>query len=279
MKKYLSVLVLLALLPARSFPKNKQDVKCKKQSVPFVVDGKTGEWNTDSLQFDSKTGFAYALSNDGQNLYIQLKMLNVTVQRKALLTGLTVWIDPRGKGKHVLGIVYPRGRKHPPSGNRQNYPGHSQAMQHRSAANKGLTPEQVRMFNERFAKEIPQLKGFEKSELPGGQGIRVKLQMDSLGHVVYEAKIPLKAIFAGPGAYLTKAEPFSILIETGYLQLDMSRMQGRGMGGGNPGGGGHMGGGRMGGGQGPGPSRMAMMQNMTEPSRLKLKSVTLFQIK
>ena len=66
---------------------------------------------------------------------------------------------------------------------------------------------------------------------------------------------------------------FSLTFETGYLQMDMSRMQGHG------GGGGSMGHGGMGGGQHPDPSRMAMMQAMAEPTHLKLKTVKLFQIK
>jgi hypothetical protein len=96
--------------------------------------------------------------------------------------------------------------------------------------------------------------------------------------VIYEAKIPLEAVFSHPSDYLTRAKPFSITVETGYIQMDMSRMQGHGMGGGRMGGG-RMGGGRMGGGQRPDPSRMALMQSMAEPSRLKIKTVKLFQIK
>ncbi len=271
MKKVIFALLAILLLGAFTAPKRKSGIKCLKQSGKFVVDGKTTEWKSDSLQYDNKTGFAYAFSNNNQSLFVQLKMLNAEVQRKALMTGLTLWIDPNGKGKHILGIEYPQGRmhEHTRKAGQRNY------GQHRPEAGHRISPEQLRMFNERYWSEPVMLKGFEKAGIKdafaGDDGIRVILQMDTLGHVVYEAKIPLKMLFANPANYLTKDKTFSILFETGYIQIDMSRMQGNGGMGGR--------GGHMGGGQRPNPSRMAFMQSMAESSRLKIKSVHLFQEK
>lgn len=276
MKKIILALVSLFLLSAYSYPKHKQEIKCTKQEVPLVVDGKTGDWQTGTLHFDSKTGFAYAFSNDKNNLYLRLKMLDAAVQRKALFTGFTVWFDPDGKGKHVLGIVYPQGRKHRLSAGK---PGHYQGKRpdfqaQRNGKNHGLSPEVIRMINEHFNHEIPRFIGFEKAGRPAAKGIIVKLQLDTPGHVVYEARIPLKAIFKKPADYLTRAKPFSVILETGYLQIDMSRMQGQGARGGSGTGGGYMGGRQQG-----GLSRMALMQSMAEPSRLKIKTIVLYQIK
>ena len=275
MKKLLAPLFVVALLSAFSYPKHKPETKCREQKAPFLVDGNTRDWKTGSLTYDGKTGFAYAFSNDNRNLYLQLKILDGNVQRKALITGLTVWIDPEGKGKQVLGIVYPQGRMHRPASGSTQHPAHRPYFRpsHHSG-NQKLSPGQIRMLNERFVSEVPQFKGFEKNGLTGEKNIRALLQLDTLGHAVYEARIPLETIFTHPADYLTKAKPFSVILETGYLQMDMSRMQGQGMGGGNRGGGG-----RMGGGQRPDPSRMAFMQSMAEPSRLKIKTVKLFQIK
>ncbi len=272
MKKILAAVFAIALFSGYSYPKHKPETKCRKQITPFTVDGNTRDWKTDSLSFDGKTGFAYAFTNDRHNLYIHLKMLDVNVQRKALITGLTVWIDPDGKGKHVLGIVYPQGRKQRPSSGRTGHPGQRPSVRKpRNSGDHGLSPEQIRMFNKHFAGEVPRFKGFEKQGFSGEEKIYVRLKMDTLGHVVYEAKIPLKTIFKKPADYLTRAKPFSLILETGYLQMDMSRMQGHGgMGGGGRG---------MGGRQHPDASRMAFMQSMAEASRLKIKTVKLYQIK
>jgi hypothetical protein len=277
MKKIIFALLAILLLGAFAAPKNKRGVRCMKQSAKFVVDGKTTEWKIDSLRFDNKTGFAYAFSNNDKDLFVQLKMLNTSVQRKALIAGLTLWIDPNGKGKHVLGIKYPKGRMHQQEKHKPGQGNYGQNGHRRPASGGHLTAEQISRFNSRYGMEQPVLEGFEKAGIKnvstGEKGIRVVLQIDTLGHVVYEAKIPLKMIFTKPADYLSKGRPFSILFETGYLQMDMSHMQGRG------GMGGRQGQGMGGGGQRPNPSQMSFMQGMAEASHLKLKTVRLFQEK
>ncbi len=273
MKKIIFALFAVFLLSAFTIPKNKPVVKCLKQSGNFVVDGKTTDWKTDALRFDNKTGFAYAFSNDNQSLFVQLKMLDVNVQRKVLITGLTLWIDPNGKGKHVLGIEYPQGRMHEQHTRKPGQRSSGRYGRHRPASGNHLTVEQISIFNGRYRSEQPKLEGFDKAGIKGAfagtDGIKVLLQMDTLGHIIYEASIPLKMLFSNPADYLSKDKPFSVLFETGYIQVDMSHMRG-------PGG---MGGGRGSMGGGYPPNRMAFMQSMANPSRLKIKTVHLFQEK
>ncbi len=276
MKKIILAFSAILLLGAFAVPKNKPEINCLKQSDKFVVDGKANDWHTDSLRFDDKTGFAYAFSNNEKELFIQLKMLNKNVQRKAMITGFTLWIDPAGKAKHVLGIEYPRGRMHEQHTRESGESTPGKYAHHRPASGGHITAEQVAVLNHRFQMEKPVLKGFEKAGMKqasaGTDGIRVLMRMDTLGHIIYEAAIPLKMIFAHPEDYLQKDKSFSVVFETGYLQVDMSRMQGRGgMGGGHGQG--------MGGGQHPDGSRMAFMESMTEASHLKIKTVHLYQLK
>jgi len=276
MKKIVFAL-LTVLLPGAimASPHKKPVVKCLKQSGKFVVDGKTTDWKANALRLDNKTGFAYGFSNNSQTLFVRLKMLNTNVQRKALVTGLTLWVDPNGRGKKVFGIEYPQKRVHKqqtrkpgqrPAGRQYGHP--------RQASHSHLTAEKISRINAHYRMEQAKLEGFDKAGMKdafaGTDGIRVLLQMDSLGHVIYEASIPLKMLFSNPLDYLSNDKPFSVLFETGYLQIDMSRMQGRG---------GMGGGGNMGEGQQPYPSRMAFMQDMADPSRLKIKTVYLFQEK
>jgi len=278
MKKIIPILLIAFVLTSFMPHKNRREIKCFKQSVPFVVDGKTKDWKTGFLQFDNKTGFAYALSNNDRTLFVQLKMLHAGIQRKALATGFTLWIDPAGKGKHVLGIKYPQGLIHEMQNRRKTGPPSAFRPQHRKRGINGrLTAHQIYFFNKRFQTEPVKLKGFKKAGIKnaftGKGGIRVLLQLDSLGHAVYEARVPLKMLFLHPVDYLTKDKPFSVIFQTGYLQIDMSRMQaGFGHGG--------MGGQGMGFRQQPsGQERMAFMQSLADPGTLKIKSVYLFQEK
>jgi len=271
------VIALLTILLPGTFmaaPHKKLVVKSLKQSGKFVVDGKTTDWKANTLQYDKKTGFAYAFSNDSHTLFVRLKMLDINVQRKALITSLTLWFDPNGKGKHLLGIEYPLKRKHA----QRTRTGQRSSVQYghpRQASRHHLTTEEIGRLNARYRSEQPKLEGFDKAGIKnafaGTGGIRVLLQMDTLGHAIYEAGIPLKMLFTNPVDYLSKGKPFSVVFETGYLQIEMSHMQGGGgMGGGGRG---------MEGGYQPNPSRMAFMQSMADPSRLKIKTVYLFQEK
>ncbi len=261
---FLSVVLLISYASA----KKKHGIRCQKQTQKFVVDGKLNDWNVDSLRYDPKTGFAYAFSNDDKYLYVELKLLNRGVNMKTLITGFTLWIDPAGKGKHALGIQYPQGRMHQEKPEARPVSQHHRNGKHPAGK---PTPEQIKMFNDRYANEIPRFTGFEKRGLHptvgGDNGVDVLLQMDTLGRLVYEARIPLKLVFENPEDYLKNKKPFSLILETGYMQMDMSRMPHSGMGG-------RMGGGGMGG-QRPNPSRMAMMQEMAEPSLIKIKTIYL----
>ena len=271
MKKTLLFLLAILLFSAFSFPKKKREIKCSRQTGQFMLNDKTG-FRVDAMMYDAKTGFAYALRNDGRNLYVVLKMLHTDVQRKALLTGFTLWVDPNGKGKHVLGVEYPQRHVHGKRPQSHRFPS-KERMQKQGSYRP--TQEQLHRFNERLAAEHPVFKGFDQpSKKDSTRGtppdIRVRAQLDSLGHLLYKAVIPLSAVFVHPKDYLTAEKPFSVIFETGYLQMDMSRMQGHGPGGGRGGG--------MRSGQ-PHPQRMAFMQSMAEPSRLRLKSVFLYPLK
>ncbi len=275
MKIIVFALISVLLTGSFSSPKNRRVIKSTKQSGRFVVDGKTSDWKANTLQYDKKTGFAYAFSNDSHTLFVRLKMLDINVQRKALITGLTLWVDPNGKGKHLLGIEYPLKRKHEQRARKSGQRSSGQYRHPRQASRHHLTAEEISRLNARYRSEQPKLEGFDKAGIKnafaGTGGIRVLLQMDTLGHAIYEAGIPLKMLFTNPVDYLSKDKPFSVVFETGYLQIEMSHMQGGGgMGGGGRG---------MEGGYQPNPSRMAFMQSMADPSRLKIKTVYLFQEK
>ncbi len=275
MKKGIIAVAVLLVLASFSSPK-KEAVKCQAQAKTLKIDGKADDWNA-NLTFDQKTGFYYAFSNDNRDLYVRLKMTNKMVQRKALATGLTLWIDPAGKGKSTLGIEYPKGRIHENRGNYQRSQNRSQGQTQRKSFSSQNNSEWIQKFNRRYLSGVEEgeLKGFDKAGLKesflGKNGIEVMLQLDAKGELIYEAKIPLNMIFVHPDEYL-KSSPnaFSLAFETGYIEIDMSRMGRGGMGGG----------GRMGGGgQQPSGNRMAAMQFMTSSSKIKWKNVVLNSVK
>ena len=59
------------------------------------------------FQYTEKGKFYYCLSNDRDNLYIDLKIFENEIQRQILYSGLTIWINMDGKKEKITGVRYP----------------------------------------------------------------------------------------------------------------------------------------------------------------------------
>ena len=251
------------------------------------IDGRAGantQWQT-----DKKGAFYYHLSNDDNNLYIQLRFENPAVVRKVVGFGLTVWIDPNAKGKDELGIQYPQGRMKKLREQRASGQGISQNQHFRRDGNRmrsgSMNPAQQQQSQQARIERLNkmfivnnfngELKGFEKNGLQdryfGAGDIHALVQMNEKGVLVYEAVIPLKSIFKDPKKYLEKQHPFSIVFETGYFERDMTHMRPAG----GMRNGGMQGGGTPAGRRGNYSRAGQQFQGLQVPAKIKLKKVIL----
>ncbi|MBN2614983.1 MAG: hypothetical protein JXR71_04755 [Bacteroidales bacterium] len=293
MKYYMKNGLLLILTLGLSFTSyasmSKKDVvKCEKKSTPLKLDGAVDS-PTNTWTYDKKEDIYYRLSNDHQNLYVEMKVQNRSAVRKIFIFGFTVWIDPSAKGKDELGINYPIGsfkdRKERTPGQQNNAgfhqgrPGGQNSQMGQPETRGQLLKDRVERLNKRLKEEQIRgvLKGFDKNGFEnsffGSGGIYALAQMDEKGALIYEAVIPLNSIFKNPEKYLKNQIPFSVVFETGYLEQDMNRMR-RG-GGGMPGGGMPGSTGRYGSGMGRSMSGGSFMDGMMDPTKIRLKRVVL----
>lgn len=292
MKNWLLFILVMGISTSYASMSKKDVLKCEKQSASLKIDGRIDNPSQSWIQ-DQKEGIDYRLSNDHNNLYIEIKIHNRSAVRKIFAFGFTVWVDPNAKGRNEMGIKYPVGsfknRKARTPGQRPN-PENSNYRQHRlGEQNQQMGPENraqiLQQRRDRVNRTLKEeqikgtLKGFDKygfeNSFFGAGGIEALAQMNDKEDLVYEAAIPLKSIFKNPGKYLKNQIPFSVVFETGYLEQDMSRMQrGGGMaGGGMPGGG--MPGGRVGSGMGRSMSGGGFMDGIMDPTKIKIKRVVL----
>jgi hypothetical protein len=65
----------------------------------------------ESYSFFKKGNLLYYISNDKENVYIDIKIEDSGVQYKILQEGLTVWFNAEGKQRKEIGIRYPIGAK------------------------------------------------------------------------------------------------------------------------------------------------------------------------
>src|SRR5262249_37876940 len=75
--------------------------------VAHIVDGSTIEWPDSVFHMDKETSMNYAADNDGQNLFIALRIADFREQMKLMHQGMKLFVDMRGKKKENMGIEYP----------------------------------------------------------------------------------------------------------------------------------------------------------------------------
>ena len=233
------------------------------QSIPLTIDGSSSDWGT-TLDTKKNKDISYGVSNDSENLYLRLHIIDQAVQMKILAAGLTVWIDTTAKSKKELGISCPL-QKAPPKMDKNSM----ESMQSKpmSSRNQLLEAEFI---------------GFEEADQVyfisnNPFGVEISMDQDEFKAMYYELKIPFSSI------NLNTDNIISIGLETGSIDLPGSEnmqtgMRPSGSMGGKPGG---MGGGRPGGmggkpsGMNSQRSNMETMDNIKTPTKFWIKNIQL----
>ncbi len=192
--------------------------------------------------YDADSKVFYMICNDSENFYVKLKVPEKAEQRKILLFGLTVWLDPKARTKENIGVEYPVATSMNRERMQQMRPGYSQGQ----GTGQGQKLDENKILQKRIDESTQlNLIGFEGTgetrqvSVMDPTGVYGEMFFDSNGFLDYTLAIPIASI--ENVTPLKDGNLFSIGLESGALEMS-------GMGG--PGGGGP-GGGRMRGGGGP----------------------------
>jgi hypothetical protein len=244
-----------------------------KNFTPFTEIPRSEYW------YNGEEKVLYLVSNDDNNLYLHLRVIDKVAIRKIVDFGLTVWIDTRGKNKKKSGIVFPIEKKKRAS-----------SLQLKEERVKGKRPEKKEEnppLDHQFDIQLINIDGKRKTELISATvegDVNGQMTYNDMAELEYHLKIPLKRI-----NLLSLNERYvTFNVESGSLDLANASPGG---GGGQNGGGGSMQGGhpssggrgqQRGGQQGGGPSGggdqqrgNAEMQAMSTAVKIKLKKVKL----
>src|ERR1700749_4988033 len=77
------------------------------QSTPVVADGNASEWRIPLRFYDTDTKLNYTLSNDNENIYLCVRIVDELSQAKVIRNGLNIWFDTLAKNNKQCGILYP----------------------------------------------------------------------------------------------------------------------------------------------------------------------------
>jgi hypothetical protein len=237
------------------------------QNTPLNIDGSSSDWDT-TLDSKGNNGFSYGISNDKDNLYIRINIIDPSMQKKIMLAGLTVWIDTTGKKKINRGITCPI---------KKALPKMDRNMMKKMQNQQEWKKDQLLEIDFLGFKEYGETYFISKNPY----GVEVSIDQGQFRSLYYEMKIPLKSIYANHSNLALKT--LSIGLETRALKIPSQTngsvgSQSAGVSGKGGRGGGS--GGRASGGKGGGPSGItgsSSINTMSSPTKIWIKNIKLAQ--
>ena len=197
------------------------------QNAPLTIDGNDSDWVKPLRYYASKEKLAYNITSDQENVYIQLTAKEEDVQEKIMKGGMTVWLNNRAEmnEERASGISFPTGTE----GRRRNgapISGRAASGNDKESALGGLSD--YRLFGFGSENSVSSYRFGQASD----EGVEVNLNFNSEGDLVYEAKVPLKALYpkVTNGSYANKNLAVGFFIE-GILPQPGERGSGGGGGG------------------------------------------------
>lgn len=272
MKHFIPALLLTCFCATQTFAQSASDT-----SIVHINDGRLTEWNLSKFAIHTDSKIRYAIDNDREYLYIGLQIPDIATQMKMMSTGMSVYIDLKGKKKTNRGIEFPIVQKQSQAG--FGAPGGERPARGRG---EGADPATIKM-NQIFLRNGMARTRFDAIKLTGfgndgsqdlnvPESIQVAYKCDTTEIVEFEYKIPLSML--GEIALLSNKQ-ITIGFKIHAMEMPSDASMGAGgvgggsMGGGSMGGGPPRGGGMPpGGGMGGGPSsggmnRDAMMKEQS----------------
>ena len=158
------------------------------QGQSLTIDGSDSDWVRPLPYFVTEEKLAYAISNDGTNLYIQASTRDPQEQHKILQGGMTIWINKDGQPAYetAVGIGYPLDL----SNNRERQL--MEQAQPDKYKNQPVTLEDQKDYALYGFGESPENYEYGQSN---PEGVEVRVEYNRSGEMIYEASVPLKAIF------------------------------------------------------------------------------------
>ncbi len=164
------------------------------QTTPIVVDGDSRDWPSPYPNYDSKSKVAYATSNDGKYLYLTMETGDELTQLKILKAGMIVSIDTGGRKNLEFNVNYPlendNGNLELPQGD-----GKQDAAKHAEKQMRQQIKKAMDQSSQLSIDGFPNCSGAYTMSQSNPCGIKLKMKIDEYNELIWEAAIPIKALF------------------------------------------------------------------------------------
>ena len=161
------------------------------QKQPLSIDGMDDDWAGSPLPYvEPSEKLVYAISNDGDNIYIRLATKDPLEQQKIIQGGMTLWINYQGQKTYedAVGIGYPTDSR-----NSREKTLMAEARRDQKQ-DKPVTLDDCRDYSlYNFPKE-ESIANYEYGH-PNNAGVSVKMNFNNTGSLIYEASVPISSVF------------------------------------------------------------------------------------
>lgn len=202
MRSYLTAFAFIAAAPLL-FSKGanaqaKPDNTLKLPPTEIKIDGSLNDWGDSLRYYNEDKKIHYTLANDKDNLYMAIRVDDRTEQIRIISAGLTLSVNPKGKKKEQYSITFPVGG----TDTQPAFGGGNEGGDKQPNPDELDKQDREQMMRARMTKlRNIQVTGFPDIEsdiitTANTYGIKVALNLDESGQLVYEAAVPLKFFHA-----------------------------------------------------------------------------------
>jgi hypothetical protein len=178
------------------------------------VNSKSGKWHYKDKPEGSdfiplkKSGVSYRLTNDNDNIYIDLKIEDPEVQNTILRGGLIIWINMDGKSLKKMGVRYPIGS--------EKQPVHNKSMQIENSANQNVN--QRNPLSMAYTIELIGFINETERHFPADNydNFRGSVRFDEVGALIYKMIMPVAKLPVRNTREKNETIPFTLGIEYGF---------------------------------------------------------------
>jgi len=160
------------------------------QTQPLVIDGSDSDWKKPLPYVESSEKLAYAITHDADNLYVLLSTKDPVEQEKIISGGITVWVNSQAEKNNddAIGIGFPTDLR---NNREQQLMSQARPDRYRPQAGSLQDVKSYELYG--FSRENP-IEHYDLGQ-DNNEGIKVALNYNATGELIYESMIPLKNVF------------------------------------------------------------------------------------
>lgn len=178
------------------------------QKQPLTIDGNDSDWVRPLPGLDASEKLTYAMTNDADNLYILISTKDAAEQNKILSGGMTVWVNSQGDKSNdgAIGLGFPLD---PHSNREKQLMAEARPEVYKNRSAKLDDADEYELYGFSLDEPIQHYKYDEENK----EGVQVRMNYNQSGDLVYEAKVPLKAVYPKLSHYTNRELAVGIFIE------------------------------------------------------------------